>query len=99
MLNRLTPSNIKRTATDLMKEWERSLLLPDAMANSSSSRGQGVGAAAAAGGGTVNAPVAAVDGYSCHQQQQQQQQQQQSQQHLNHQQQQKRRGGAGEKRV
>ncbi len=25
-LNRLTPSNIKRTASDFMKEWERSLL-------------------------------------------------------------------------
>lgn len=27
-LNRLTPGNIKRTATDLMKEWEKSLSPP-----------------------------------------------------------------------
>ncbi|EFX02939.1 hypothetical protein CMQ_2868 [Grosmannia clavigera kw1407] len=27
-LNRLTPGNIKRTATDLMKEWEKSLTMP-----------------------------------------------------------------------
>jgi hypothetical protein len=27
-LNRLTPSNIKRTAADFMKEWERSLSAP-----------------------------------------------------------------------
>lgn len=25
MLNRLTPSNLKKTASDFMKEWERSL--------------------------------------------------------------------------
>lgn len=29
VLNRLTPSNIKRTAADFMKEWERSLSPPD----------------------------------------------------------------------
>ena len=28
MLNRLTPANLKRTASDLMKEWEKSLLPP-----------------------------------------------------------------------
>lgn len=31
VLNRLTPSNIKRTAADFMKEWERSLSPPDMM--------------------------------------------------------------------
>ncbi|KXX77221.1 hypothetical protein MMYC01_205757 [Madurella mycetomatis] len=31
VLNRLTPSNIKRTAADFMKEWERSLSQPDMM--------------------------------------------------------------------
>ncbi|GAB1314420.1 hypothetical protein MFIFM68171_04630 [Madurella fahalii] len=31
VLNRLTPSNIKRTAADFMKEWERSLSPPDVM--------------------------------------------------------------------
>jgi hypothetical protein len=28
-LNKLTPSNIKRTTMDFMKEWERSLASPD----------------------------------------------------------------------
>lgn len=28
MVNRLTPSNIKRTATNLMDEWEKSLTDP-----------------------------------------------------------------------
>lgn len=28
MVNRLTPSNIKRTATNLMEEWEKSLADP-----------------------------------------------------------------------
>jgi len=27
-LNKLTPSNIKRTAADFMREWERSLTAP-----------------------------------------------------------------------
>jgi hypothetical protein len=29
VLNKLTPSNIKRAAGDFMKEWERSLSPPD----------------------------------------------------------------------
>lgn len=29
VVNRLTPSNIKRTATNLMDEWEKSLLAPE----------------------------------------------------------------------
>ncbi|KAL2025007.1 hypothetical protein VTK56DRAFT_9 [Thermocarpiscus australiensis] len=35
VLNRLTPSNIKRTAVDFMKEWERSLSPPDTTSASS----------------------------------------------------------------
>lgn len=33
VLNRLTPSNLKRTATDFMKEWEKSLSPPPESAN------------------------------------------------------------------
>jgi hypothetical protein len=29
LMNRLTPSNLKRTASDFMKEWERSLASPE----------------------------------------------------------------------
>lgn len=30
VVNRLSPSNIKRTANNLMDEWEKSLVAPDA---------------------------------------------------------------------
>lgn len=29
MVNRLSPSNLKRTATNLMDEWEKSLVAPE----------------------------------------------------------------------
>lgn len=37
MVNRLTPSNIKRTATNLMDEWEKSLTDPSTTADKENS--------------------------------------------------------------
>jgi hypothetical protein len=39
VLNRLTPSNIKRAAGDFMKEWERSLAAPDTVAAATGKEG------------------------------------------------------------
>ncbi|KAK3374079.1 hypothetical protein B0T24DRAFT_287061 [Lasiosphaeria ovina] len=47
VLNRLTPSNLKRTATEFMKEWEKSLYPPDQGSTSTTTTSNAAAAAAA----------------------------------------------------